>query len=73
MSIDIIMNINNDPLQKQFLRENSYWYKYLNRNEDYLKLFEEKMKEDYKLTSLDKLNNFSKNLSMIVKFMDILK
>lgn len=73
MNINVQYKLKTNQNLLRYLKDNSYWYKYLNRNEECLRLFEEKMKEDYKLTSLDKLNDFSKNLRMIVKFMDILK
>ena len=40
--------INQDPRQKQFLRENSYWYKYLNRSESYYKDFINDLKDKSK-------------------------
>jgi hypothetical protein len=73
MNININYRLKENPNLLKYLKDNSYWYKYLNRSESYFKIFEEKMKEEYKLTSKDKLSNFSKNLDMIVKFMDILK
>ena len=73
MSIDIIMRINNDPLQKRFLRENSYWYKYLNRNTLYYKDFINDMKNKYKLTPQDKLNKVIDNINMLNTFLEVLK
>ncbi len=73
MNIDVQYRIKSLPNFQKYLRENSYWYKYLNRNNLYFKLFEEKMKQDYKLTPKDKLDRFTNNLDMITKFMDILK
>ena len=73
MKLDIIMNINKDPKQKQFLRENSYWYKYLNRNIIYYKDFINDMKETYKLTTTDKINKITEDINMIKTFLDVLK
>ena len=73
MRFDILMNINNDPKQKQFLRGNSYWYKYLNRNSTYYKDFINDMKQKYKLTTTDKINKISDNLNMIRTFLDVFK
>ena len=73
MSIDIIMRINNDPLQKRFLRENSYWYKYLNRNALYYNDFINDMKNKYKLTPQDKLNKVIDNINMLNTFLEVLK
>jgi len=73
MQLDILMKINQDPIQKRFLRENSYWYKYLNRNSIYYKNFIDEMKEKYKLTTSDKLNKAIDNINMIHNFLDVLK
>ena len=73
MRLDILMNINSDPKQKQFLRENSYWYKYLNRDSNYYKDFISDMKQKYKLTMADKINKLSDNISMFRSFLDVLK
>ena len=37
MVLDLQFRIKNDERLKQFLRENSYYYKYLNRSPSYLK------------------------------------
>ena len=73
MSIDTIIKINNDPRQKQFLRENSYWYKYLNRSNIYYKDFITDMKNKYKLTPQDKLNKVINNINIINTFLEVLK
>ena len=73
MRLDILMKINGDPKQKQFLRENSYWYKYLNRSSGYYKDFINDMKQKYKLTTADKINKISDNLNMVRTFLDVLK
>ena len=73
MRLDIQYQINQDPRQKQFLRENSYWYKYLNRNSNYYKAFINDMKEKYKLTSADRLNKMMDNINMVRTFLDVLK
>ena len=57
-----------NPLLHRFLRENSYWYKILNRNPMMFSQFEEKVKEDYKLRFSDRL---SKALSTIEMFQNI--
>ena len=73
MRLDILMNINSDPKQKQFLRENSYWYKYLNRDSRYYKDFINDMKEKYKLTTADKIKKLSNNINTIRTFLEVLK
>lgn len=72
MTFETINYINNNELLKRYLKENSYWYKYLNRGVS-VKLLEEEMKSKYKLTTEDKIERFKNNLIMITKFIDILK
>lgn len=73
MSYDIQYRINNDINLKKFLRENSYWYKELNRNSYSFRYFVEDMKVKYKLTPSDKINKTIDNISMIQSFLDMLK
>ena len=73
MRIDIQFKIKNDPMLKKFLRENSYWYKNLNRNPDMINVMIDKMKEKYKLTTADKINDLSDKLDLIKTFMNVLK
>ena len=73
MRFDTYMHINSNPLEKQFLREHSYWYKYLNRSNNYYKDFISDMKEKYKLTTTDKLNKITSNINMFKTFLDVLK
>ena len=73
MTADIIININNNPIQKQFLRENSYWYKYLNRSNKYYHQFLNEMKVKYKMTTTDKINKTLDGINMLNTFLDVLK
>ena len=73
MEYDIQYRINNDINLKRFIRENSYWYKDLNRNSDNFKYFVEDMKIKYKLTPADKLRKTVDNISMIQSFLEVLK
>ena len=73
MNLNLQYRINQDPRLKQFLRENSYWYKYLNRNELYYKDFIEDMKDKYKLKPTDKIAKAVDNINMINSFLEVLK
>jgi len=73
VGIDVLIKINQDTIQKQFLRENSYWYKYLNRSSKYYKEFINEMKEKYKMTTTDKINKAIDNINMLSTFLDVLK
>lgn len=73
MTYDIWYKINNDINLKRFIRENSYWYKELNRNPNSFKYFVEEMKIKYKLTVSDKINRTIDNINMVSSFLDVLK
>ena len=73
MSLDVIMALNETPLAKKYLRENSYWYKYLNRSNNYYKEFIKQMKESYKLTTPDKLNKVINDINMFKTILDVFK
>lgn len=73
MNLSLQYKINQDPRLKQFLRENSYWYKYLNRSEHYYKEFINDMKDKYKLKPTDRLNKMMDNINMFRTFLDVLK
>jgi len=68
MSLDVQFKLKSNPKYIQYIRENSYWYKILNRNPMMFSKFEEKVREDYKLRFSDKL---SKALSTIEMFQNI--
>lgn len=71
MNITVQYEIKSDYRYTKYLRENSYWYKYLNRNNNYLKPFKDSMKKRYKLTFEDKLDRFKTNIDRAKDFIDI--
>jgi len=73
MSYDIWYRIENDINLKKFLRENSYWYKHLNRDSSNFRYFVNDMKIKYKLTVEDRINKMVDNMGMIQTFLDVLK
>ncbi len=73
MLYDIQYKINKDINLKKYLRENSYWYKYLNRNSSSFKYFVDEMKVKYKLTTVDKINKTMDNINMLQSFLDVFK
>jgi len=73
MNLNLQYRIKQDPRQLQFLRENSYWYKYLNRSESYYKEFINDMKDKYKLKPTDRLNKMIEDINMFSTFLDVLK
>ena len=73
MSIDLQYKIKNNLMYQKFLRENSIWYKYLNRNPLSFNDFISNMKDKYELKPSDRLNKVLNNISLIQNFLDVLK
>ena len=73
MVYDIGQRIKSDINLKKYLRENSNWYKSLNRSRDCFPYFVEEMKVNYKLTVEDKINKTMDNISMFQGFLDVFK
>ncbi len=73
MTLEIQYKIKNNQLYKQYLREHSYWYKYLTRNPMSIKGFEEEVKHYYKLTKADRFNKVLESMELIQSFMSALK
>ena len=73
MTYNLQSKINSDINLKRFLRENSYWYKILNRNEYAFNDFVNEMKVKYKLTTSDKINRTIDGIGMLQSFLEVLK
>ena len=73
MRADILIKINNDKKMQEYLVNNSYWYKYLNRNPDLFNNMVQDMKEKYKLTTSDRINNALNSIGMLQSLIDVLK
>lgn len=73
MVLDLQFRIKSDERLKQFLRENSYYYKYLNRSPSYLKDIIEDMKDKYGLKPSDRINKMIDNISLMNSFLEALR
>ncbi|MBP3841784.1 MAG: hypothetical protein IK997_06685 [Bacilli bacterium] len=73
MRQDIKIKIDSNPNLKKFLKENSYWYNYLNRDPSSIKFMEDEMKKRFNLTPEDKLKKMNNNIAIVKEFLDILK
>ena len=73
MDIRTHIIIRSNPNIYRFLREESYWYKYLNRNPNSIRDLEKSMKNKYKLTTEDRLEKVGNSISLLHSFMDVLK
>lgn len=72
MTLELQFKIKNDPNLFRYLRENSYWYKELNRNPSSVRQMELEMRKRYKMTTVDKIGNIKKSIDMVRTFMDVL-
>ena len=73
MTLELQFKIKSNPNYQKYLRENSHWYKILNRNPNAFVEFEEEMKERYKLRPSDKFNSFMEKMEIFETFFSILK
>lgn len=73
MDLNTQYKIFNDSLLHRYLRENSYWYKILNRNPNSLDEMVQKMKDTYKLNTSDKMERLSERLSMIESILRVME
>lgn len=55
MTLNIQFNLKSNPNYIKYIRENSYWYKILNRNPGSLSDFTEEVKVRYGLRTSDKI------------------
>lgn len=65
MSLDLQFKIKNNQKYLYFLHHNSYWYKYLNRDDGYFKDFVSEVKSAYKLRPLDKIEHAIDTFDMV--------
>lgn len=72
MTRDIQYKLRTNPNYIKFLRENSYWYKELNRNNDF-KSFEREVKNVLKLNTLNKVEKVTNTLDFVSKIMSTLQ
>lgn len=73
MEILLQQKLNEDKKMAAYLKQNSYWYKQLNRNSESYKDFIAAMKEKYHLEVTDKINDAIDNIDIITGILDNLK
>ena len=73
MNYKISYYIKKDPIIYNYLRDDSYQYKYIYRNINYLAKIEELAKEKYKLRTIDKLDKLKNSIELINTFIDVMK
>lgn len=73
MKVSTTIKIKSNPYLQRYIRENSYWYKLLNRNPELINQMSEDMKKAYKLTMSDKIDDLNTKMNLIRTFMDTIK
>ncbi len=73
MTLDLQYKIKENEYYLRHLRQNSNWYKLLNRNPNNFKFFEEEVKEVYKLTKADKISRTLDTIEMLEKVLSTLR
>jgi len=73
MTLDLQFKLKNNPNYIKYLREHSYWYKYLNREPLSFKAFENEVREYYKLRPTDKIERILNGIEMIEAIVSTLK
>ena len=71
MTIEVQETLKKDPNNIKFLRENSEWYKYLNRDPLSINEMIKQMKEKYEIRFSDRVSKISTGLDLIKAFMDV--
>lgn len=72
MRYDVRERLYSNPLLVKYIRENSIWYKHLNRGVSIDKM-EEEMKEKYGMRFKDKVDKISTGMDLINAFMNVTK
>lgn len=73
MTLDTQFKIKSNPYYQKYIRENSYWYKILNRNPNSILQFEEEVKTVYKLRPADKISKVLDTFELLQNVISTLK
>ena len=73
MDVKTQIIIRSNPNIYRYLREESYWYKYLNRNPMNYDKFVKTMKEQYKIRPTDKINEVVENIDLVSNILNVIR
>ena len=73
MDIETQQKIFSNELLHRYLRENSHWYKILNRHPELINDMIQEMKDNYKLNTGDKIERLGERLSMVESILKVLE
>ncbi len=73
MSLELQFRIKNNPNYLRYIRENSIWYKWLNRDVSLFPKFEEEVKEKYGLRPGDRITKTLETIELLQNIFATLK
>lgn len=73
MNINTLYKLKKDDKMHKYLRENSIWYKYLNRSDRNYEVFIKAMKKQYRLGFTDKMSDTFDNIELLSTAIESLK
>lgn len=73
MTLEIQYNLKSNPNYIKYLRENSNWYKILNRNPEMFKQFVEEVKIKYKLRPADRITKALETIEVLQNVLSTIK
>ena len=73
MEIDLQYKIKNTKNYYKYLKDNSWWFKDLNRDKNNFTKFNEYIKSKYELKVTDKLSNMIDNIDLISTLLNTIK
>ena len=73
MKLETQFKLKSDPNYQKYIRENSYWYKILNRMPEAFSEFEAEVKHNYRLKFTDKLGSALNTIEMLQNVLSTLK
>ena len=73
MTLDIQFKLKSNQNYIRYLRENSYWYKTLNRHPESFKIFEEEVKKNYGLRPTDRIEKAIETFSLLQNIIATMK
>ena len=72
MDLETQYKIKSDPRLQRFIRENSYWYKYLNRDSKFYKDFIDAYKKYKREVTTNKVSDTISNIDMVANILKVL-
>ncbi|NLL45046.1 MAG: hypothetical protein GX247_05220 [Mollicutes bacterium] len=73
MNLDIQFRIKNNRNYQRYIRENSHWYKILNRTPEAFKIFEAEVKDRYRLRVTDRISKILESIELFQTFFSSFK